>query len=175
VPVQFTERQRAFPFRGAQLHSCHEPAQVAIALLRLDEDGKTPRVPVTSPEAGVAARHGASSRVVDRRRMIVRPAACVTGSTYRVDATDSTGIRADRANDPDGQLAADDRLDAMGRRGLVKPRGTVDAIAVEQRDGRIAERCGAGDDFFGKRRSFEKAEGRRGVKFDVHGKARINL
>jgi hypothetical protein len=45
---------------------------------------------------------------------------------------------------------------------------SIDAIGIEQRERRIAERRRPLDERFGERRALEKAERRRGVKFDVH-------
>ena len=52
VALELLERQRALRFatpsrsglslRAAHLHARHEPAQIAVALLRFDEDGQTP-------------------------------------------------------------------------------------------------------------------------------------
>ena len=49
----------------------------------------------------------------------------------------------------------------------METRGAVDAVAIEQRDGGIAELGGAIDERFGKRRALEKTERRRGVELDV--------
>ena len=68
----------------------------------------------------------------------------------------------------DRQLRADDRPDAGRERGLVKARRAVDAVAIEQRERRIAELGGAIDERFGQRRALEKTEGGRGVELDVH-------
>ena len=57
--------------------------------------------------------------------------------------------------------------DAGGRRGLVKPRRAVHAVAIEQRERRIAEIGGAIDERFRQRRALQKAEGGGGVELDV--------
>jgi hypothetical protein len=49
----------------------------------------------------------------------------------------------------------------------MKPRRTVDAVAIEKRERRIPELGGAIHQRFGKRRTLQKAEGGRGVEFDV--------
>jgi hypothetical protein len=52
----------------------------------------------------------------------------------------------------------------------MKPRRAVDAVAIEKRDGGVAEIRGAVDDRLGKRSALEKAEGGGGVELDVrHG------
>ena len=67
------------------------------------------------------------------------------------------------------QLSADDRLDAGALRGEVKTRRAVDAVAIEQRERRIAERRGAVDQRFGQRGAVEKRKGGGSVQFDIHG------
>ena len=67
------------------------------------------------------------------------------------------------------QLRADDRLDAGALRGEVKARRAVDAVAIEQRERRIAERRGAVDQRFGQRGAVEKRKGGGSVQFDIHG------
>ena len=54
-----------------------------------------------------------------------------------------------------------------GGRGLVEPRRAVDAVAIEERHGRVAEIGGAIDDRFRERRALQKAEGGGGVELDV--------
>jgi hypothetical protein len=49
----------------------------------------------------------------------------------------------------------------------VKARRAVDAVAVEERDGGVAELSGAVDERFGKGGALQKAEGRRRVELDV--------
>jgi hypothetical protein len=51
----------------------------------------------------------------------------------------------------------------------MKARQAVDAIAVEERDGGVAELGGALDERFGQRGALQKAEGRGRVELDVHG------
>ena len=50
----------------------------------------------------------------------------------------------------------------------MEARRAVDAVAIEQRERRIAELGGALDERFGQRRALQKAEGGGGVKLDVH-------
>ena len=57
----------------------------------------------------------------------------------------------------DRQLRADDRAQPGGGRGLVKPRRAVDAVAIEQRHGRVAEIGGAIDDRFRERRALRES------------------
>ena len=54
-------------------------------------------------------------------------------------------------------------------RGLVEARRAVDAVGVEQRERRIAERRRPLDERFGQRGALKKAERRRAVELDVHG------
>ena len=70
------------------------------------------------------------------------------------------------------QLGADDRTQAGGLRGLVEPWRAVEAVAIEQGHGGIAEHRGAVDERLGQRRGPEEAEGGGGVEFYVHGEAR---
>ena len=70
----------------------------------------------------------------------------------------------------DGQLGADDGADAGGLRGLMEARRAVDAVAIEQRDRRIAERRRALDERFRQRRAAQERKGRRGMKLDVRHK-----
>jgi hypothetical protein len=51
----------------------------------------------------------------------------------------------------------------------MKPRSTVYAIRIEQRQRRIAERRGTLDERFGQRRSLEKTERGGAMELDVHG------
>jgi hypothetical protein len=51
----------------------------------------------------------------------------------------------------------------------MKPRRAVHAIGIEQRQRRVAERRRALDECFGQRGALKKAEGRSGMKLDVHG------
>ncbi len=67
------------------------------------------------------------------------------------------------------QLGADDRMQAGGLRGLVKTRRAVEAVAIEQGHGGIAEQRGAVDERLGQRRGPEEAEGGGGVELYVHG------
>jgi hypothetical protein len=59
---------------------------------------------------------------------------------------------------PKGQFGADDRLDPRGERGLVEPRGAVHAVAIQQRERRVAERRRALDERFGQRCALQKTE-----------------
>ncbi len=54
-------------------------------------------------------------------------------------------------------------------RRLMKARDAVDAVAIEQRQRRIAERRGTLDEGFRQRRAVEKGKRGRRVQFDVHG------
>ena len=71
----------------------------------------------------------------------------------------------------DRQLGADDGAQAGLLRRLVEARRAVDAVGVEQRQRRIAERRRALDERFGQRGALEKAERGGGVEFDVHGRS----
>jgi hypothetical protein len=53
----------------------------------------------------------------------------------------------------DRELSTDNRPDPRGERGLVEPRGAVHAVAIQQRQRRIAERRRALDERFGQRRA----------------------
>src|SRR5262249_41933765 len=66
------------------------------------------------------------------------------------------------------QLGADDRAQTGGRRRFVKARQPVDAIAIDQRERRVAELRRAIDERLRQRRALQKTEGRRGVELDVH-------
>ena len=70
----------------------------------------------------------------------------------------------------DRQLGADDRLESRALRGEMESRRAVDAVAIEQRERRIAERGGAVDQRFGQRRAVEKGKRGGGVQLDVHGR-----
>ena len=50
----------------------------------------------------------------------------------------------------------------------MKPRGAVDAVAIEQRERRVAELGRALDERFRQRRRLEKTERGRGVELDVY-------
>jgi hypothetical protein len=56
----------------------------------------------------------------------------------------------------------------------VKARRAVDAVAIEQRQRGIAEIGRPVDERLGERRALEKAEGGRGMEFDVHRRLPIN-
>jgi hypothetical protein len=131
--VELLERERPLPFRGAHLHARHQPAQVLVAALALDEHRQRPCVP--------------RSVVGDPRPAI-------------------PGARRNRRRDR--ELGADDGAQPGALRRLVKARRPVDAVGIEQRDRRIAERRGALDERFRKRCALQKAEGRRRVELDVH-------
>ena len=66
-----------------------------------------------------------------------------------------------------GNFGADVRSEAALFRGHMKAGGAGDVVAVEDREGREVERGGAGHQFFGHGRAFEKAEGGAGVQLDV--------
>ena len=70
----------------------------------------------------------------------------------------------------DRQLRADERLDAGGERRFMKTRRAGDAVAIEQRDRRIAERRRSIDERFGQRRGAQETECGGGVKLDIHGR-----
>jgi hypothetical protein len=67
----------------------------------------------------------------------------------------------------DGQFRADDGTDACGDGSAMESGNAVDAVAIEQRDGRVAEACGALDKGLGQRGALEKAECRCGMKLDI--------
>ena len=67
------------------------------------------------------------------------------------------------------QLRADDRLEPRLLRGEMKARRAVDAVAIEQRQRRIAQRRRPIDERLRQRRAVEKRKRGRGVEFDVHG------
>jgi len=50
----------------------------------------------------------------------------------------------------------------------MKARRAVDAVAIEERERRIAEGRGAFDERFGERGAVEKGKGRCGMQFDIH-------
>jgi hypothetical protein len=54
----------------------------------------------------------------------------------------------------------------------MNPRRTVDAVAIEQRERRVAEFRRALDERFGQRGALKKAEGGRSVELDVRGQGR---
>jgi hypothetical protein len=56
----------------------------------------------------------------------------------------------------DRQFGADDGAEAGGFRGLMKTRGTVDAVAIEQRQRRIAQCHRALDERLGQRGAAEE-------------------
>ena len=74
----------------------------------------------------------------------------------------------------DRQLRADQRADAGGERGFMEARRAGDAVAIEQRDRRVAEHGRAIDEHFRQRRGAQKTEGGGSVKLDVHGQARVH-
>ena len=51
----------------------------------------------------------------------------------------------------------------------MKARNAVHAVAIEERDGGVAERRRAVDERFRKRRALQKAEGGGGVELDIGG------
>ncbi len=119
-------------------------------------------------------------RVISRQRL--RYPSCVSQRTGRVNegwhgrALAGRAGRAVRTALPDlpdlaahRQFRADDRPQPRRERGLVKPRGAVDAIAIEQGERRVAQLGGALDERFRQRRGLEKTECGRGVELDVHG------
>ena len=66
VAVDLVERQRPFPFRRPQLHHRQQPAEIAVALLRFDEDGKTEDGVRDARMRGRAAARGVPHRRVTR-------------------------------------------------------------------------------------------------------------
>ena len=132
------------PFGARSFIVRHQPAQVAVAVARLDQDGQREQ-PLRS--------RGQRSR----------------GSARRLAADRRDRCRSRRRAAGDRQLGADDRLEAGALGGEVKARRAVDAVAIEQRQRRIAERRRALDQRFGQRRAVEKRKGGRGVEFDIHG------
>ena len=65
-------------------------------------------------------------------------------------------------------FGADVRFQSCFLGGQVKARGAVEAVAVEQCYGGHAERGADRDQVLGQGGTFEEAEGRTGVEFDVH-------
>src|SRR5215203_5266881 len=72
----------------------------------------------------------------------------------------------DRARS-DRQLGTDDRTDPGLPGGAVEPGGAINAVGVQQRQRRIAQRRRTLDQCFGERCAAQEAEGGGGVKFDV--------
>ena len=68
----------------------------------------------------------------------------------------------------DGQLGADERLEPGLARRHVQARRAVDAVPIEHREGRIAERRGPLDQRLGRGGGFQEREGRCGMQLDVH-------
>ncbi|HTI38096.1 MAG TPA: hypothetical protein VL484_11075 [Vicinamibacterales bacterium] len=130
--VEFVERQRALSFGRPQLHRGHEAAQI----------------PVPRP---VLYQHG---KLDDRFRTEgrARLARWTTPGPLIADGARRRTRRADR------QLGADHRVQAGFLRGHVETRSAVHAVAIEQRERRIAERRRALDEGLGQRRAVEKGE-----------------
>ena len=63
---------------------------------------------------------------------------------------------------------ADMRANADFLRGQIKSWCAIEAIAIEQRHGRHAERGAGARQFFGRRSTFEKTESGAGMQFDIH-------
>jgi hypothetical protein len=147
LPVQLVERQHALALGGAQLHHRQQPAEIPVAGLRFDEDGKTEDA-VRVAGCGVRIAVAASGR--DRLKNAVR-----------------APRPAPRA--PHCQLGADNRFQTRFLRSEMEARGAVDAVAIEQRERGIVERGGALDERLGQRGAVEKGEGGRCVKLDIHG------
>ena len=140
VAVELVERQRALAFRRAQLHARDQPAEIPVALRDFAEDGQEKGwTGWTSWKAETAV-----ARLRVRPSDVCRPAPAIVSSAPMI-----------------GWMPG-------GTRGLVKARRAVDAVAIEQRERRIAELGGALDERFGQRRALQKAEGRGGVELDVH-------
>ena len=75
----------------------------------------------------------------------------------------------------DRQLRADNRPQPRALRRLVKPRGAVYAIGIEQRQRGISKRGRPLDERLWQRRTLQKAERRRRVKLDVHRKSQTDM
>ena len=114
VAVEIVERQRALAFRRRQLHPRQQPAEIAVAVTRRDEDGQAEKTGLGRSRFG--------------------------------------GSRFER----DGQLGADDGFQPGAPGGKVKARDAVDAVAIEQRQRRIAELGGALHQRFRQRGAVEK-------------------
>src|SRR3954466_11032680 len=68
------------------------------------------------------------------------------------------------------QFGANDRLQSRFLRGEMEPRRAIHAVAIEERERRVAERRGAIDERLGQRRAVEKGKGGGGVELGVwHG------
>jgi hypothetical protein len=65
------------------------------------------------------------------------------------------------------QFHPHNRPDPCGESGLVETGDAVDAVAIDERHRRVAQLRRTIDERFGQRGSLEKAEGGRGVEFDV--------
>ncbi len=139
--VQILERERAFAFGRAQLHAGDQPAEVSIALLAFAEDGQ---------RTGLEGWKGWTGGTDPSSGVPFLP--FLPSCLLRLR---------------DRELCADDRAEAGGRRGLVKPGRAVHAVAIEQRHRPVAEIGRALDDRFRERRALEKAEGGGGVELDV--------
>ena len=70
------------------------------------------------------------------------------------------------------QLRPDNRTNAGRQRGAMEARRAVHAVAIEQRQRRVAVIRRLVDQQFRQRGRFEKAEGGGGVKFNVHWRSR---
>ena len=146
VAVEFLQCERTLPFWRPQLHPGDEPTEVAIPVGGGDEDREEPSFGLQA--AGWPAL------------LRLRPdAACRLLSV----------VCRRRSGGADRQLRSDDGADAGDLRRAMKSWRAVDAVAIQQRECRTAERGGAVCQHLGQRGALEKAEGGGGVKFDVRG------
>ena len=149
APVERLERERALSLRRVQLHRRDEPRQILIAGPRRDQDGED--------ELMVA---GCGLRIAGWR------------SQSRRSLKGEGGLRVDgcelRVTHRNRQLGADDRLQARGGGGLVEARHAAETVAIDQRDGGVAQRGGAVDEGFRRGGALEKGEGRSHVELNVH-------
>jgi hypothetical protein len=67
----------------------------------------------------------------------------------------------------DADLGADDGAQSRGNGGLVEARNPVEAVAIAERQGVVAELCGALDQVFGVRCRLEEREGAAAAQLDV--------
>ena len=179
VALELLERQRPFAFRCPQLHARDEAAQVAVAVLGLDEDGKDP-IRLRAPGSGLRGLFRIPARRRDTAGSLEPGAWSLQAAGLRLQPV--SGLRPDAAcrlqpvacslghrSVGHRQLRAHNRPHAHRLRCPVKARGAVDAIPVEQRQRRIAEGGGPIHQRLGKRGALQKAEGGGGVEFDVGG------
>jgi len=77
----------------------------------------------------------------------------------------SPGIRVE------GERGADERAKTGGQGSLVEPRRTVDAIPIEEAQGRVPQLRRPVDERFGQGRGAEERKRGGGVQFDVHDRS----